>query len=78
MSDLILIVDDEPGIRETLRSVLEDEGFEVETAASGEECLGMARRTIMPASCSIYGWGTGSTGWKRFASCARTGAIRRW
>jgi len=39
MSDLILIVDDEPGIRETLRGVLEDEGFEVETAASGEECL---------------------------------------
>src|SRR5919206_1168639 len=39
MSDSILIVDDERGIRETLRAVLEDEGFEVETAASGEECL---------------------------------------
>ncbi|HEX8686959.1 MAG TPA: response regulator, partial [Pyrinomonadaceae bacterium] len=39
MTDTILIVDDERGIRETLRAVLEDEGFEVETAASGEECL---------------------------------------
>lgn len=39
MSDSILIVDDERGIRETLRAVLEDEGFVVEAAASGEECL---------------------------------------
>ncbi len=37
----ILIVDDEPGIRATLRGVLEDEGFAVEVAASGEACLKM-------------------------------------
>lgn len=42
MSNSILIVDDEPGIRETLRGVLEDEGFAVETAATGEECLKLA------------------------------------
>jgi len=35
----ILIVDDEPGIRDTLRGVLEDEGFAVETAATGEAAL---------------------------------------
>ena len=35
----ILIVDDERGIRETLRGVLEDEGFDVETVGSGEDCL---------------------------------------
>ncbi|MCO6509741.1 MAG: sigma-54-dependent Fis family transcriptional regulator [Aridibacter famidurans] len=35
----VLIVDDEPGIRETLRDVLEDEGYEVVSAGSGEECL---------------------------------------
>lgn len=35
----ILIVDDEPGIRETLRGVLKDEGFEVEAVATGEACL---------------------------------------
>jgi two-component system, NtrC family, nitrogen regulation response regulator NtrX len=44
MSNSILIVDDERGIRESLRAVLEDEGFTVETAASGEECLKAADR----------------------------------
>ena len=39
MSNSILIVDDERGIRETLCGVLEDEGFEAEAVASGEECL---------------------------------------
>src|ERR1051325_7284377 len=39
MSESILIVDDERGIRETLRAVLEDEGFECEAVGSGEECL---------------------------------------
>jgi two-component system, NtrC family, nitrogen regulation response regulator NtrX len=35
----ILVVDDEPGIRQSLSGVLEDEGYVVTTAASGEECL---------------------------------------
>ncbi|MGD9628309.1 MAG: sigma-54-dependent transcriptional regulator [Pyrinomonadaceae bacterium] len=39
MSKSVLIVDDEPGIRDTLRAVLEDEGFDVVTAATGEACL---------------------------------------
>ncbi len=45
MSNSILIVDDERGIRETLRGVLEDEGFEVETAATGEDCLKVVETT---------------------------------
>jgi two-component system, NtrC family, nitrogen regulation response regulator NtrX len=44
MPNSILIVDDEPGIRDTLRVVLEDEGFAIETAASGTACLESARR----------------------------------
>jgi two-component system, NtrC family, nitrogen regulation response regulator NtrX len=40
----LLIVDDEPGIRHSLRGVLEDEGFEVEAVATGEECLDLAAR----------------------------------
>jgi two-component system, NtrC family, nitrogen regulation response regulator NtrX len=44
MSSSILIVDDEPGIRETLSSVLEDEGFAVETVATGEECIAVVQR----------------------------------
>jgi two-component system, NtrC family, nitrogen regulation response regulator NtrX len=39
MSESILIVDDERGIRETLSAVLRDEGFNADAVASGEECL---------------------------------------
>ncbi len=35
----ILVVDDEPGIRQSLAGVLEDEGYQVETVGSGEQCL---------------------------------------
>jgi len=35
----LLIVDDERGIRESLGALLREEGYAVETAATGEECL---------------------------------------
>jgi two-component system, NtrC family, nitrogen regulation response regulator NtrX len=38
-SPRILIVDDEPGIRESLSGVLEDEGYACHAVAGGEECL---------------------------------------
>ncbi len=41
MQSQILIVDDEPGIRKTLCGVLEDEGYDVTAAATGEECLAL-------------------------------------
>src|SRR5258708_25965580 len=44
MSDAILIVDDERGIRETLRGVMEDEGFVAEAVATGEDCLKAVER----------------------------------
>lgn len=44
MTNSILIVDDERGIRETLRGVLEDEGFAVDAVAAGEECLRIVSR----------------------------------
>lgn len=44
MSNSVLVVDDEVGIRQTLAGVLEDEGLTVETAASGEECLAAFER----------------------------------
>src|ERR1043166_7560712 len=37
--DSILIVDDEGGVRDTLRAVMEDEGFVADAVATGEECL---------------------------------------
>ncbi len=39
MSARILIIDDEPGIRQSLRGVLQDEVYDVQVADSGEACL---------------------------------------
>jgi two-component system nitrogen regulation response regulator NtrX len=42
----VLIVDDEPGIRESLSGVLQDEGYICAAAESGEQCLDeLARQT---------------------------------
>jgi len=35
----ILVVDDEPGVRSSISGVLKDEGFDVDTADTGESCL---------------------------------------
>jgi two-component system, NtrC family, nitrogen regulation response regulator NtrX len=51
MADSILIVDDEPGIREALRGVMQDEGFVVEAVATGEECLKAVER--QPYGCVL-------------------------
>jgi two-component system nitrogen regulation response regulator NtrX len=40
----ILIVDDERGIRDTLRAVMEDEGYVADVVATGEDCLRAAEK----------------------------------
>ncbi len=42
------MVDDEPGIRESLSGVLEDEGYAVRAVASGEEALGQVMARTYP------------------------------
>jgi two-component system, NtrC family, nitrogen regulation response regulator NtrX len=42
----VLVVDDEVRIRETLSTVLEDEGYQVTLASSGEEALELAARQV--------------------------------
>ncbi len=37
----ILVVDDEPGIRESLSGILEDEGYEATAVETGEDCLSL-------------------------------------
>ena len=44
MKPTILIVDDEPGVRTSLAGVLRDEGYTVESVATGEECLDRVTR----------------------------------
>lgn len=44
MSETILIVDDEPGILQTLKDVLADEGYPVKTVANGLEALRLIQK----------------------------------
>ena len=39
MKASVLVVDDEAGVRAALTGVLKDEGYDVDTAPSGEACL---------------------------------------
>ncbi len=51
----ILVVDDEPGIRESLSGVLEDEGYAVRAVGSGEEALAqLAARTYPVVLLDIW------------------------
>jgi len=38
----ILVIDDEPGVRTALQAILQDEGFAVRTAESGEDGVALA------------------------------------
>jgi two-component system, NtrC family, nitrogen regulation response regulator NtrX len=44
---LILVVDDEPGVRSALSGVLRDEGYAVEAVESGEACLDRVLRGVV-------------------------------
>jgi two-component system nitrogen regulation response regulator NtrX len=51
----VLIVDDEPGIRESLSGVLEDEGYFCHTVGTGEECLQeLARQSFDVALLDVW------------------------
>ena len=51
----LLVVDDEAGIRESLSSILEDEGYDVDSAASAEEALERAPLAISKSCSSTSG-----------------------
>jgi len=42
----LLVVDDEPGVRTSIKGILEQEGYLVTTAASGEEALAAMERDV--------------------------------
>lgn len=60
---VILIVDDEEGIRESLSGILEDEGYDILTADSGEEAVRILRETS-PDLIFLDIWLTGIDGIK--------------
>ena len=39
MSKKIMVVDDEPDIRDTVKTILEKKGYKVVTAVNGDDCL---------------------------------------
>src|SRR5688572_15548749 len=45
---LILVVDDDEGVREALETVLSDEGYSVELAANGREAIVALEQGITP------------------------------
>ena len=49
MKASVLVVDDESGVRAALSGVLNDEGYDVDTAPSGEACLEATSRRISDA-----------------------------
>ncbi|MBI5640693.1 MAG: sigma-54-dependent Fis family transcriptional regulator [Nitrospirae bacterium] len=58
---VVLIVDDEEGIRSTLSGIFEDEGYEAATAASGEDAVRVAKETN-PDVVLLDIWMTGMDG----------------
>jgi two-component system nitrogen regulation response regulator NtrX len=46
MKGRLLVVDDETNVRASLEGILKDEGFSVETVATGEECLHVLQRKV--------------------------------
>jgi len=58
---LVMIVDDEEGIRETLSGIMEDEGYECVTASSGEEAVKKTKETV-PDIILLDVWLTGMEG----------------
>ena len=65
MAKEVLIVDDEPGIRDTLRGVLEDEGFAVDRSRRVKRVSRPLKEEASPAYCSTSGSARESTVSKR-------------
>ena len=51
----ILVVDDEPDIRQLVQEILEDEGYSVQVAKDGESARVIYAKQIPTWSCSISG-----------------------
>jgi len=68
----LLVVDDEAGIRESLSSILEDEGYHVEAVGSAEEAWSALPPAISRSFCWTSGFrGSTASKPKPFASVPR-------
>jgi PAS domain S-box-containing protein len=60
--DLVLVIDDDPSVRDLMERFLQKEGFQVETAASGEAGLRLAKE-LHPAAITLDVMMPGLDGW---------------
>ena len=60
MANRIMVVDDDPAIRDVMRMILEDEGYEVVTATSEDEVLGWTG--ALPEVILLDIWLSGGSG----------------
>src|SRR5262245_15286209 len=71
-SGRILVVDDEQGVRSSIGAILSDEGFDVELAATGEECLEIVKHRSFQAILLDI-WMPGIDGMETLKSFRRLG-----
>jgi len=71
----ILVVDDDNAIRETLRAILEDEGYRVAVAVNGREALEVLERIGPPDLCIVDLVMPVMNGWELCAELARRPAL---
>ena len=72
----IMVVDDEPAVREAIGRILRMGGFDVEFAADGREAL--RRQAVAPADAMLLDvlMPHTSTGWRCAGTCATTATGR--
>ncbi len=64
--DIVLVIDDDPGVHEMLRRTLGKQGFRVESARSGEQGL-RAARALKPSAITLDIMMPGMDGWSVLA-----------
>jgi CheY-like chemotaxis protein len=72
---VVLVVDDEQGLLEAVRFVLEGEGFEVETARNGMEALERLRTGMRPALVLLDLMMPVMSGWELLDEVAKLPAL---
>ena len=73
----ILVVDDEPGVRTALESILVDEGYQVVCAETGEEGLEKLGQAAFDAVL-LDVWLPGIDGLETSRGCTRWRSTPRW
>lgn len=73
----VLVVDDDTAIRETLRAILQDEGYPVAVARNGREALDLLEAGPLPGLCIVDLVMPVLNGWELCAELARRPALVR-